>query len=79
MTIKYDITYPGAQLREELVNEVSEPVPLMTPFADRHQLNSMRRLWVLDQYIKGRTDPMMGPVMGPVFLRLVQEGHIEEV
>lgn len=75
----YDITYAGAQLREQLVDEVSEPIPQMTPFADRHQLNSMRRLWVLDQYIKGKSDPMVGPVMGPVFLQLVREGYIEEV
>ncbi len=77
--MQYDLSYAGAQLRDTLSEEVQErseePV---TPFIDRHQLNAMRRLWVLDQYLKGRRESMTGPIMGPVFQRLLEEGAIEE-
>jgi len=76
--MEYDLSYPGAQYRDELVAEVSEPMPQRTPTTVKRQLDNMRRLWVLDQYLKGKTDSMTGPIMGPIFQQLVRDGHIEE-
>ncbi len=74
----YDLTYPGVQYREELVEEVTEATTPLHPSATMRQLDNMRRLWVLDQYRKVPSGPMTGPVMAPVFQQLVQEGYIGE-
>lgn len=76
--MRSELTYAGAQEREMLVDEVSEPMEIMTPTTVKRQLDNMRRLWVLDQYLKGKTDPMTGPIMGPLYHQLVREGYIEE-
>ncbi len=76
--MRCDITYAGTQEHELLLEEVSEDIPQMTGPAVYRQLQNMRRLWVLNQYLKGRSSTMTGPVMGPVYRQLVKEGFIEE-
>lgn len=72
------LTYAGQQEHERLLDEVSELMPVKTPYTISRQLSNMKRLWVLDQYLKGRTSTMSGPIMGPIYRQLVKDGFIEE-
>lgn len=67
---RYTLTWEGVKLKEKLEDEIqcSGGMPDV----------NMRRLWILD-HLEGRTEPMTGPVMGPLFHMLIHNGFIEEV